>query len=49
VQLVFEESDPLGFKKTPRIREATVDSTGSYRVCGLPTPMSGKCRSSATA
>lgn len=42
VQLVFEESDPLGFKKTPRIREATVDSTGSYRVCGLPTPMSGK-------
>lgn len=42
VQLVFEESDPLGFKKTARIREATVDSTGSYRVCGLPTPMSGK-------
>ena len=42
VQLVFEEADPLGFKKTTRIREATVDSTGSYRVCGLPTPMSGK-------
>jgi hypothetical protein len=42
VQLVFEESDPLGFKKTTKIREASVDSTGNYRICGLPTPMSGK-------
>jgi hypothetical protein len=42
VQLVFEESDPLGFKKSTRIREAAVDSTGGYRICGLPTPMTGK-------
>ena len=42
VQLVFEESDPLGFRKSQRIREAPVDSTGSYRICGLPTPMTGK-------
>jgi hypothetical protein len=42
VQLVFEESDPLGFRKSQRIREAPVDSTGGYRICGLPTPMTGK-------
>src|ERR1051325_6189767 len=42
VQLVFEESDPLGFKKTVRTREKVVDSTGYYRICGLPTPMTGK-------
>jgi hypothetical protein len=42
VELIYEESDPLGFKKTLRKREATVDSTGSYRICGIPTPMTGK-------
>jgi hypothetical protein len=40
--VLAEEADPLGFKKTTRIREATVDSIGSYRICGLPTPMAGK-------
>jgi hypothetical protein len=42
VQLVFEEADPLGLKKSTRIREASVDSVGGYRICGLPTPMTGK-------
>jgi hypothetical protein len=42
VQLVYEESDPLGLKKTPRVREVNVDSTGNYRICGLPPDMKGK-------
>jgi hypothetical protein len=41
VQLVYQES-LLGFKGQPIVREATVDSTGTYRICGLPTPISGK-------
>jgi hypothetical protein len=41
VQLVYEEVT-LGFKGKPIVREATVDSTGNYRICGLPTPISGK-------
>jgi hypothetical protein len=41
VQLVYQET-LLGFKGQPIVREATVDSTGTYRICGLPTPISGK-------
>lgn len=41
VQLVYEET-LLGFKGKPVVRESVVDSTGSYRICGLPTPISGK-------
>lgn len=42
VQLVYEQADPLGFKKTPRVREVLVDSAGNYRICGVPGDMSGK-------
>lgn len=42
VQLVYEQADPLGFKKTPRVREVAVDSAGNYRICGVPGDMSGK-------
>jgi hypothetical protein len=42
VQLVYEAAGVVGLKKTPMVREATVDSTGAYRICGLPTPMTGK-------
>jgi hypothetical protein len=42
VQLVYEIINSLSLKKTPVVREATVDSTGAYRICGLPTPMTGK-------
>jgi carboxypeptidase family protein len=41
VQLVFYEPDPIG-RKQLRTREATVDSTGLYRICGLPGDMDGK-------
>jgi hypothetical protein len=41
VQLVYQET-LLGFKGQPIVREATVDSSGSYRICGLPTPITGK-------
>ena len=41
VQLVYQET-LLGFKGQPIVREATVDSTGTYRICGLPTPIVGK-------
>jgi hypothetical protein len=41
VQLVYEEIT-LGFKGKPIVREATVDSVGNYRICGLPTPVAGK-------
>lgn len=41
VQLVYQET-LLGFKGQPIVREATVDSTGNYRICGLPTPITGK-------
>jgi hypothetical protein len=41
VQLVYQET-LLGFKGQPIVREATVDSTGTYRICGLPTPIAGK-------
>jgi Carboxypeptidase regulatory-like domain len=41
VQLVFNEKDLIG-RPQPRIREATVDSTGLYKICGLPGDMTGK-------
>lgn len=41
VQLVFYEPDPIG-RKQLRTREVPVDSTGMYRICGLPGDMSGK-------
>lgn len=41
VELVYQES-LLGFTGKPIVRTATVDSAGNYRICGLPTPMSGK-------
>jgi hypothetical protein len=42
VQFVYEVINTLSLKKTPVVREATVDSTGAYRICGLPTPITGK-------
>ena len=44
VQLVYEIHDLMGGKAIPMVREAIVDSTGAYRICGLPTPMNGKIR-----
>jgi hypothetical protein len=41
VQLVFEVADIIG-RKSPVTREATVDSAGFYRICGIPSDMSGK-------
>jgi len=41
VQLVYYDLDPIG-RKQLRTRESAVDSTGMYRICGLPKDMSGK-------
>ena len=41
VQLVFKEAQIIG-KAQDRVREATVDSSGLYKICGLPGDMSGK-------
>ena len=41
VELVFEATDPIG-RKSPRVRSALTDSTGVYRICGLPGDMTGK-------
>ena len=41
VSLVYMETDPIGRKK-PILRESPVDSSGFYRICGLPGDMSGK-------
>ncbi|HEY9227728.1 MAG TPA: carboxypeptidase regulatory-like domain-containing protein [Gemmatimonadaceae bacterium] len=41
VQLVFQIADVIG-RKTPITRESVVDSTGLYKICGLPADMSGK-------
>jgi hypothetical protein len=41
VQLVYQET-LLGFKGQPIVRESMVDSTGLYKICGLPSPISGK-------
>lgn len=42
VQLLYDEPSPLGLKARPTIRESTVDATGGYSICGLPTPFTGK-------
>ncbi len=41
VSLVYYDTDPIG-RKQMRMREAPVDSSGMYRICGLPAEMSGK-------
>lgn len=41
VQLVYEVADVVG-RKSPRVPEIVVDSTGFYRLCGLPADMTGK-------
>jgi hypothetical protein len=41
VQLVFYENDVIG-RKQLRTREAVVDSTGGYKICGIPGDMSGQ-------
>jgi protocatechuate 3,4-dioxygenase beta subunit len=41
VQLVYQET-LLGFKGQPIVRDAIVDSTGTYKICGLPRPVAGK-------
>ena len=41
VELVYEITDPVG-RKFPRVPSAFTDSTGIYRICGLPPDMSGK-------
>jgi len=41
VSLVYNETDLIGRKK-PILRESPVDSSGFYRICGLPGDMSGK-------
>jgi hypothetical protein len=41
VSLVYNETDIIGRKK-PIVRESQVDSSGFYRICGLPADMSGK-------
>ncbi len=41
VSLVYDQVDIVG-RKTPVVRESPVDSTGLYRICGLPQDMSGK-------
>jgi hypothetical protein len=41
VELVYEATDLIG-RKSPRVRSNLTDSTGVYRICGLPADMSGK-------
>src|SRR4051812_34967290 len=41
VELVYQQADLIG-RKTPRVRSAQTDSSGAYRICGLPKDMSGK-------
>ena len=42
VSLLYYESDPLGLKKSARVREAQIGPDGRFRICGLPPTMSGK-------
>jgi hypothetical protein len=42
VSLVFQTTDIIGRKQPATVREMVVDSTGLYRICGLPADMSGK-------
>jgi hypothetical protein len=41
VELVYDEPDLIG-RHQNRIRKSPVDSSGLYRICGLPKDMSGK-------
>ena len=41
VELVYDVTDIVG-RKTPRVRSSTTDSTGIYRICGIPGDMTGK-------
>ena len=41
VQLLYDEKNLFGLR-VPTVREALVDSAGNYRICGLPSPVSGK-------
>ena len=42
VSLLWYESDPLGLKKSPRVRESAIGKDGTYRICGLPAQLTGK-------
>jgi hypothetical protein len=42
VSLLWYESDPLGLKKSPRVREYPIGKDGTYRICGLPAQLTGK-------
>jgi hypothetical protein len=41
VELVYQVSDPIG-RKSSTVRSAMTDSSGLYRICGIPGDMSGK-------
>jgi hypothetical protein len=41
VELVYDDVDPIG-RKRPVVRSDLVDTTGFYRICGLPKDMTGK-------
>ena len=42
IQLLYDETDPLGLTKKPVVRSATTDSAGNYKICGVPPNMEGK-------
>lgn len=42
VSLLWYESDPLGLRKTPRVRTPQIGKDGAYRICGLPANLNGK-------
>ncbi len=41
VEVVYTATDLVG-RKTPRVRSAETDSSGLYRICGLPGDLNGK-------
>jgi hypothetical protein len=41
VELVYTVADIVG-RKSSTVRSSQVDSTGAYRICGIPADMSGK-------
>ncbi len=42
----LEVSTVTGVHRVPRVREATVDSSGTYRLCGTPASVQGSVRAS---
>jgi hypothetical protein len=42
----LEVSAATGVHRAPRVREATVDSSGAYRLCGTPASVQGSVRAS---